>query len=680
MFFLKRSKAAPIGVIIIASVLSLYFYLTRAEGDSPNFDSSFRVVGSDNAKVNNSPEQGVFDSLNSSMLFSDGATLMSGSYLVGVTLVDKDSGSESHSFGADVKYKLVAEKDSSEKNLIYFKIQDPIASVRDGDFEMSRDEKAEYFLEKPFAVKYSEDGLIAKVLLSEDEIEFSASVKRSIVSRLQIFAPASNDPYWKKLENDEIGVALTEYKREGVSEVSKSILEYKRSDVGMDGRIKNVFGSTSYALKPNMVLNSLVYNQSTIVVMPRVSLMGEMEASVLIESLGEYSGGSIAFNYSDKYLELPLYASGMFGYPDAPSEAQLLGSLDAIDVEEFLEQTQLLEDVGDIHGLWGVRDRLYSSISTDPSILNELIQNFTDGVMSEMQESLLLGVLVDLQTAEAQSALIDLAGNPSLDVSAREHILSHFSMLTEPTNAAVEYLESVAFDDQSGHDARLRSVAVLGLGAAVRSLVNSGTGYSDDSSAHVASRILEGYKGASATEKRAYLLAMGNAGHENFKAVLSEYATSENPADRAMAIDSLRFNSDPEVDSMVVGFMLGDSDSEVRIAAVQTSAYRPENAAIDNALQHYASGAEDVEHKLMAYNALESRIGNREEFMGLMEEVYSTSEDQRLKEYAKDFIQSNRSESELGKTHGPDDEQDIKQDLQVLEAFRNDPQPTPESY
>jgi hypothetical protein len=224
------------------------------------------------------------------------------------------------------------------------------------------------------------------------------------------------------------------------------------------------------------------------------------------------------------------------------------------------------------------------------------------------------------------------------------------ALLRTPTEQSVNYLSDLS--DSTSIPQNLRNAAILALGS------TAGTGLKlaseqgaekyvfEDAISHLESSYLDS---SNAADKNMYLLGLGNAGSDTSATILLDLAQSQNPNDRANAIDSLRFVNSPEVDSRVAQIITSDTNIDVQLKAIQSTVYREPNADLDQVLLAVGEASASDEVRAAAYAALEFRAGGTSEVLSAFESASKADASADVRAYTSEVLAARTQSDGVGK-------------------------------
>jgi HEAT repeat protein len=192
---------------------------------------------------------------------------------------------------------------------------------------------------------------------------------------------------------------------------------------------------------------------------------------------------------------------------------------------------------------------------------------------------MLWDVLGSAGSPTAQAALVRSIEDPRWDREDRLHQMVALSMVEQPTEATVSFLQEQAESGEQAHQAR------LGLGIAADRLRQREPKRADA----VVAALVQGLENAKTTiERRHYLTALGNTRHPDALEPILGFVEASDPHDRSAAMNALRFQRAEAAIAALSQGMLVDRDASVRAAAVQSAAYPPASPALLAALRDCA--------------------------------------------------------------------------------------------
>lgn len=486
----------------------------------------------------------------------------------------------------------------------------------------------------PFGFEYNADGSLKNIRLASNEDTFTAGVKRAIASRLQMTTDRTRKNFQTQ-EVNETGRYLADYATEDFKTYSKRIQRYTEL-ASVNGakpahsiEYQEFFGS--YGLNQAGALEFLTATATVVTKADIVKFKADSEVAM------QWLGKSDLALLPDMLSRHQAYAVHQMSLStDGANKPQLAADQQMSSAEFAKRLADLnLDDHGD--EIWNLRELFVRSIQSNPANLQGLEKLFANG-LNEERKSLYLGALKDAGTPEAQAKLIDIISDEKIDMETRKHAMSHLNFIEQPTLGTLEYLENTLANGTI--DPGLRATAILALGGVARAGLAAAQNAADGTAlqrfGEAVTRLEQGYAGTADTyEKTAYLMGLGNAGHETSTPMLMQLTASDDAGTRALAVDSLRFHKGSAVDQKVISLMSGDQDIDVQVSAARSTVYRDENPEIDSALLQTAKNAKSEDVRLAALSSLDFRNEESEFVTREIQTISQSDASPKVREFAE---------------------------------------------
>lgn len=544
--------------------------------------------------------------------------------------------------------------EENNKTLAVAKITNPDIFVSNGEKSLMDENKADLAraaLEIPFGFEYDAEGTVKNIMLSSQEDTFTAGVKRALASRLQFASEKYGQAIkpgaaFEKQEANETGIYIAHYKTQDQKTYNKTISRFVELAAIAGAKPthsieqQQFFGT--YGLNAARALEYLTATASVVTKADTLKFKADSELSM------QWAAKSPLHLTRDMLAGYTAFA--LHQMPAAGSAPdQKLAEHQQISAAEFSASLAGLSLDKDRDEIWRLREAFIQSVLSNPGNLTDL-QKLFEGGLSDEQQSIYLGALKDAGTAEAQAEIIKIASNEKIDMETRKHALSHLNFLQNPTESTLEYLEGAVAN--TGMDPELKATAILALGGVARAGLMVAQNTSDASAAQrfgdAVTRLEQGYAGSgNAYEKTAYLMGLGNAGHETSTGLLMQLTASEDSSMRALAVDSLRFHKSELVDQKVVALMSEDQDIGVQVSAARSTVYREANPILDTALLQTAKTAQSEDVRLAALSSLDFR---NEDSAVITQEIQTISQKDaspKVREFAEQLYQGRTSQENV---------------------------------
>lgn len=220
------------------------------------------------------------------------------------------------------------------------------------------------------------------------------------------------------------------------------------------------------------------------------------------------------------------------------SHAELLNSLDAAMALERKKRRGVTAQLA---------VRMAASLRLQPERAEDMAQRIRADEPSELSR-ILVGVLGDAGTPQAQSALAGLITAPDVHIEHRVDGVVALGTTEHPSAEAQKALLGLVGESEG--DVELRTTANLALGNMVQQMAREQGGGSESGDALVDELIDQLQAASTVEDKTTCLMALGNAGSNRAFAALDPYVTAPGPLQEA-AVFALRFLTLPEVDERI---------------------------------------------------------------------------------------------------------------------------------
>lgn len=407
-------------------------------------------------------------------------------------------------------------------------------------------------LARPHYLTLDPQGRVTSFQFSPDQRSLARGVVRSLATATQLVGAGAGGEQWDIEESDQTGRYLASYSRSGAT---------------ID-KIKRSYTRVSGALEITELAAHTVFQAG-----------GAVPASVSVDELLAGRTGKIALA-SRSRIALHLVGSDAV----QPPERDLRG-LDVVAVDGPAGSPRdrrdadrkllagatiagLLADlaVDDDHVVASVGARLAALLRLEPARAAELAERVAGA--DPRTAGVILGALGTAGTAEAQTALVGLAGSSALAATDRAQVAVATTMVEHPTAELTEVLGG----NLDAPDAELRSTSGLALGVAAARLAHDDAGRGQAIVDDLLARLAD----ASDPAQQVLLLrALGNTGDARAIPALQIALSSTWPRVRGVAVETLRMFAGARVDDLIARALVDDPDPSVRRAAVFASSFRP---------------------------------------------------------------------------------------------------------
>jgi len=189
---------------------------------------------------------------------------------------------------------------------------------------------------------------------------------------------------------------------------------------------------------------------------------------------------------------------------------------------------------------------------------------------------ILAGVLGDVGHRQAEQALIAAANARPNDWPAQFKLISALGSVPSPSPEAEALIRHAA---QHSTSPELKSSAELMLGNMARNLAVT----EPNRAKAIVESFLQAIKGESSEDRTAQLLlVLGNSGSPLALPTLAQFLKSSSPSLRATAASALRLIDDRQVDALLAGILLSDSQVKVRAEAATALGFKePTEATVE---------------------------------------------------------------------------------------------------
>ncbi len=433
----------------------------------------------------------------------------------------------------------------------------------------------------PFAATYDASGRLVQTRLSRALTADAEPLVRSLLSQMQFSLPSEDGARsWQAGELDGTGEYLAAYARLDESgNYSKQKLKYLRVmgrvglvtqgaeahtivssratfSMGSDGRLARL------RLQEVAGLNAMGNNpgsESQFRVRSELSLELQGSSEISLTSLQASLADLVASDVGVTAVSAGV-ASNLQG-----DRALVAGASVRSLVDELL---RLPRDASKERA--AIQGRLAALLRLDARAIGEVTELIRGG---NPDNPLLIAALAGAGTAEAQTALVDLALDDGLDKAAREQVLANLAAIDEPNAQTAERLRPLL----SNADPEVRAQAGLAMGSAARGISATAP---DAARAATADLVKQLSRSTSEEEKLWAVRSLGNAGSADALGPLSEALGSSIPSMREAAAQSLRFIPGPEADALISHAITSDTSADVRGAALFAARFREPEAVV----------------------------------------------------------------------------------------------------
>jgi hypothetical protein len=205
-----------------------------------------------------------------------------------------------------------------------------------------------------------------------------------------------------------------------------------------------------------------------------------------------------------------------------------------------------------------------------PEYARELAKLFTQSTATSAERSLILDLLANAGNDECQQVLRELLSDKSIQQHETYPLwYQRLSFVNTPNAATLEFSKSSYHESKKGGNRNFEYSTANSLGAIVsaRSRI---VGQHEPEISEVNQELLSALNASQNNqEKRAYLLALGNAGFKTNTSVISSYANDADPDVRASVAVALRKTENDQAKGTLKN-LIADRETVVQRSAIDT--------------------------------------------------------------------------------------------------------------
>jgi HEAT repeat protein len=248
---------------------------------------------------------------------------------------------------------------------------------------------------------------------------------------------------------------------------------------------------------------------------------------------------------------------------------------------------------------------------------------------------ILSGVLGDVGHRQAEQALITAIQARPRDWPALFKLISALGSVPSPTPEAEALIRHSA---QHSTIPELKSSAELMLGNMARNLAET----EPKRAKAIVESFLQDIKGESSEDRTGQLLlVLGNSGSPLAVPTLAQYLKSTSPSLRATAASALRLIDDPQVDALLAGILLSDSDGKVRAEAATALGFREPTEATVQAQKKALLSDKSANIRLRVLRNLWNAHEAFQEIKGLIKQAASQDPAKEVRKAAREIMAQN---------------------------------------
>jgi hypothetical protein len=413
----------------------------------------------------------------------------------------------------------------------------------------------------PYLYRVNRQGRILSLRFRSDTDPMIRGILKSLVTSLQLVAPASPSSNWFTEEQDPSGLLSAHYQQTSTTSLRKTRLGYLKliSEQGLvpvakigtltgKGTIEQELDAQAW---PTNLHESKQSNLDTGDGLPKTT----SDTTIVMKAVpttGNSSDWAMNEQPSDLVIALASLESTR-----ATSDQELANGSTLSNLSKDLELSPHERGTRRAQAM----AKLRALFRTDPKAMEQARQHIEKGTSSALAKTLIAS-LGDSEAPGAQKHLATLFENKELSRDLRGDALIHMGTSSDPSKDTIETLKKASISGEK----ELRGTAQLALGNSTHRLFKHG---SDGRGEDALQDLIDMYHNAQTFEEKVVAMrALGNTGSAIILPLISEAMLSSNSDLRAASALALRFIEDPKADTMIDTFLLSDGDPEVRRLSV----------------------------------------------------------------------------------------------------------------
>ncbi len=432
------------------------------------------------------------------------------------------------------------------------------------DVTPAAEEGARASLVKPFYFTALKSGEMTAFYFAKDAPSEVRILLKGLTTALQLVAPPGSGSAWRSTEQDVSGEYEAAYRLTGAG-VHKAKEKYLRSR-GQTGLIPLPTDSV-YAVKSAIDFEvdmtgwprTVVEDESLDVTINGVHIAATSKTTAKLVSIESHPELAIAKNPSD-------FDSDALGHGAATALAKRQADQGLVGGKTFTGlRAELVSP--DVHVRNRTQARMSALFRLDPAAPREAEEAILHGNIDENAKKRLLGGLGSAGTPEAQHALASILDGADAPRSMRVSAAVALGFSNPPTEEGEQAINKA----MASSDKEIADTAALASGSQAHAMSLAQSGDPKDAVETLIARLVAA---ANDGERALYLRALGNSGDLRALPAILPYLTHVDATLRGVAAWALRFMIGDEVDALVIAAM-ADKEAAVRVAAIETVAFRP---------------------------------------------------------------------------------------------------------